>query len=86
MKSSRPGSNISTVEVTNISKNGFWILLHEKEYFLSYSTFPWFKKATIENICDVKLLNEHHLYWKNLDVDLEIASITNPENYPLFYR
>jgi hypothetical protein len=86
MKSSKLGLSTSTVEVTNISTNGFWILLNEKEYFLSYSIFPWFKKATIENICDVQLLNEQHLYWKKLDVDLEISSITKPEDYPLYFK
>jgi hypothetical protein len=83
MKSSTPGLSTSTVEVTNISAHGFWILLNEKEYFLSYSNFPWFKKATIDNICDVKLFTGQHLYWEKLDIDLDLASITNPENYPL---
>lgn len=86
MKSSKPGLNTSTVEVTNISANGFWILLNEKEYFLSFSHFPWFKKANVEKICDVQLINEQHLYWEKLDVDLELSSIVNPENYPLVFN
>jgi hypothetical protein len=80
------GANTLTIEVTNISAHGFWILMNEKEYFLSFTNFPWFKKATIDEICDVHLQNEQHLYWVKLDVDLELASIINPENYPLIYK
>jgi hypothetical protein len=80
------GINTLAVEVTNISAHGFWILLNGNEYFLAYSNFPWFKKATIDEIFDVHLINEQHLYWKKMDVDLELASITNPENYPLIYK
>ncbi len=86
MKSSTPGLITSIVEVTNISAHGFWILLDEKEYFLSYANFPWFKETTIDKICDVQLVNERHLYWEKLDVDLELSSISNPENYPLIFK
>jgi len=86
MKSLTHGLSTLSVEVTNISKHGFWILLNENEYFLSYPLFPWFKNATIDEICDVSLLNKHHLFWNKLDVDLELSSITNPEEYPLTYK
>ena len=86
MKYSRPGLSTSNVEVTNISVHGFWILLDEKEYFLSYLHFPWFEKASVEKICDVKIINEQHLYWTKLDINLELSSITNPENYPLVFK
>ena len=80
------GSNTLTVEVTNISVHGFWILLKGNEYFLDYSNFPWFKKATIDEICDVNLVNEEHLSWRKMDVDLELSCITNPQDYPLIYK
>jgi hypothetical protein len=86
MKLQKHGLNTLTVEVTNISAHGFWILLNENEYFLSYSNFPWFKKATIDEICNVQLLNEQHLFWEKLDIDLEFSSITNPDHYPLIYK
>jgi hypothetical protein len=78
--------NTLTVEVTNISAHGFWILMNENEYFLAYANFPWFKNATANDICDIHLLNEQHLYWKKMDVDVELSSIINPENYPLIYK
>ncbi len=41
-----PGAAISEVEVSNISKHGFWLLLDGDELFLPFREFPWFKKAT----------------------------------------
>jgi hypothetical protein len=86
MKSSMPGTSTLKVEVTNISSFGFWILLNEKEHFLSFTNFPWFKKATIDEICDVQALTDEHLFWKTMDIDLELSSIISPEKYPLIYK
>lgn len=81
-----PGRITSTIEVTHISAKGIWILANDSEYFLSYADFPWFKKATIEDILDVKLLSPTHLYWEKLDIDLDLDSIQFPEKYPLIYK
>jgi hypothetical protein len=35
-----PGTSTSAVEVTNISKHGFWLLLDGHELFLSFDHFP----------------------------------------------
>jgi hypothetical protein len=71
------------VEVTNISNHGLWILSDDKEFFLSYDNFPWFKNKTINDITTVKSFGEGHLYWKNLDVDLSLEMIEHPERFPL---
>lgn len=83
MKSKKNGASTSVVEVLNISPHGFWLLLYEQEYFLAFDHFPWFRQANIEALLDVQLPQPHHLYWPKLDVDLEVASIISPENYPL---
>src|SRR2546423_3143885 len=44
------GTTTSAVEVTNISKHGFWVLLGDEELLLPFEHFPWFKKATIEQL------------------------------------
>jgi hypothetical protein len=85
MTSSELGENTSAVEVTNISAHGFWLFVGEKEYFLPYEKFPWFKDARIGEVLDVKLLHGFHLHWPKLDVDLEIASLGDPERFPLMY-
>lgn len=83
MKSETLGSSTSEVEVSQISKHGFWLLLDEKEHFLSFENFPWFKNASVSAIQNVELLNAHHLYWSDLDVDLAVESIEHPEQFPL---
>jgi hypothetical protein len=40
-----PGTSTSTLEVTNVSKHGFWLLLDGRELFLPFEDFPWFKRA-----------------------------------------
>jgi Protein of unknown function (DUF2442) len=83
MKSETLGTSTSEVEVTQISKHGIWLLLHEKEHFLSFENFPWFNNAPVSAIHNVQLLNEHHLYWPELDIDLATQSIEQPERFPL---
>jgi len=40
MTSAAPGANISQVEVSNISRHGFWLLLDDEELFLPFAEFP----------------------------------------------
>ena len=85
MKSLENGKNISKPEITNISEHGFWVLLDKKEYFLPFDKYPWFKDAKISSLINVELLHSHHLHWPELDVDLSIGILDNPERYPLSY-
>ena len=77
------GTSTLAAEVTNVSKHCFWLLLGDEELAVPYAEFPWFKKATIEQISDVQRPAEDHLYWPQLDVDLSIESIRNSEAFPL---
>ena len=79
MKSETPGTNTSALEVTNISRHGFWLLVDGRELFLPFEEFPWFKQASIEAILAVERPRAHHLYWPQLDVDLTIDSIEHPQ-------
>jgi hypothetical protein len=82
-----PGTVISReVEVTNISRHGFWLLLEERELFLPFEHFPWFRSAPVEAILNVERPRSHHLYWPTLDIDLAVESIEHPERYPLVSR
>ena len=85
MRSQVAGRKISDVEVLNISRHGLWLFLNGKEFFLPFKDYPWFKRASVEAILNVELLHERHLYWPDLDVDLEIDSLENPDRYPLVY-
>jgi len=70
-------------EVTNISNHGLWILSNEKEFFLSFEDFPWFKDKTVHDITKVENFGQGHLYWENLDIDLSLDMIEHPERFPL---
>lgn len=78
-----PGIGTSAVEVTNISAHGFWVLLSDRELFLPFAEFPWFRSAPVGAILNVERPQLHHLYWPDLDIDLSVDSIEHPERYPL---
>ncbi|OGW13147.1 MAG: hypothetical protein A2035_08035 [Nitrospirae bacterium GWA2_42_11] len=82
MKLLKNGKNI-LVSVENISSFGIWLFVKGKEYFLSYDEYPYFKDQTLKSIQNVKLLHGFHLYWPDIDVDLEIDNLEHPEKYPL---
>ena len=86
MKSSGRGARISSVEVQGVLKNGVWLLVQGREYFLPFILYPWFKKAGRSAVQRVKLLHGRHLYWPALDVDVEVESLKHPNRYPLMYR
>ncbi|WP_419655484.1 DUF2442 domain-containing protein [Desulfosarcina variabilis] len=73
-------------EITNISKFGVWILISTGELFMPYDEFPWFKDASIDQIHNVQEPHPGHLYWPDLDVDLDVKSIIDPNQYPLKYK
>jgi hypothetical protein len=78
-----PGTSTSNAEITNISQHGFWILIDDRELFVPFDEFPWFRRATIEAILHLEQPHPCHLYWPDLDVDLSVESIEHPERYPL---
>jgi hypothetical protein len=45
--------------------------------------FPWFRQAPVSAILSVLRPQPHHLYWPELDVDLDLESIEHPERFPL---
>ena len=86
MISSKNGIDTLEVEVLNISPHGIWLYVKGKEYFLSYQDYPWFEESKVTDICEVELLHDTHLRWPQLDIDLEIESLDNPEKFPLKYQ
>ena len=86
MSSQQPGKNISNVEVTHVSSHGIWLLSGQKELFLPYDSFPWFKEISLSKILHVMELSPGHFYWPDLDVDLGLESIEHPERFPLKYK
>jgi len=83
MNSQPLGKHTSAVEVTNISSHGIWLITGDRELFISYDEFPWFKDVPIGRILNVQEPSPGHFYWPDLDVDLGIESIEHPERFPL---
>jgi len=79
-----PGTSISQIEVTNVDSQRIWLFVEEKEYFLSYENYPWFKESKLSDILNVELYSGGHIYWPALDIDLSINILENPKRYPLF--
>ncbi len=83
MNSRALGKNTSEVEVANVSSHGVWLLAHERELFMSYEDFPWFKDVPVGKILNVEESSPGHFYWPDLDVDLTAEIIEHPERFPL---
>jgi hypothetical protein len=80
------GASTSGVEVSHVSKHGFWLLLKDEELLVSFAEFPWFKEVSIEQLSKVELPSDNHLYWPQLDIDICVDSIRNPKAFPLISK
>ena len=83
MRSATLGKRTLAVEVTNVSPSGVWLLLDGQEVFASFRDFPWFAKATIQQISDLRRPSLHHLHWPALDVGLPVESLDHPDRFPM---
>jgi len=83
MKSVVHGPSTSGAEVANISPHGFWLSVGGEELFLPFQVFPWFRSATVAQILGVTMPGPDHLFWPELDIDLSVESVRNPEAFPL---
>lgn len=84
--SSKIGKISSKCEVVNISPFGIWLLFGSKEYFLDHKRYPWFRGAKVEQVLNVKAVGKEHIRWPNLDIDLHLDSLENPDRYPLIFK
>ena len=80
------GTSTSAVEVTHVFKGGFWLLLDGEELLVPFTDFPWFRNATIDQISMVEWPSRNHLYWPQLDIDISVESIRDPEAFPLISK
>lgn len=83
MTSPAPGKPTSAVEVTHVSSHGVWLLASERELFLPYEDFPWFRDVPIGQVLNVREPSPGHYYWPDIDVDLSVQMIEHPERFPM---
>ncbi len=86
MNSKATGNVTSQTEITHISSHGVWLLTGDKELFMSYTDFPWFKDEPIGKVLNITEPTPGHFYWPDLDVDLGIESIEYPERFPFVVK
>ncbi len=60
-----------------------WLLVRDRELFLPYDEFPWFRDHPIKPVQNVEEPRQGHFYWPELDVDLTEDIIGHPERFPL---
>ena len=85
-RSAPPGETTLAIEFENRTDEGFWLLLGAERLFVQFSDFPWFRHAPDSRLRNVERPHADRLYWPELDVDLAIESIRNPQAFPLVSR
>ena len=74
------------VRILELSSHGFWVDLGNERLYAGFADFPWFAGASAEQIGDVQRPSVDHLYWPALNVDLSVASLRDPQAFPMVAR
>jgi Protein of unknown function (DUF2442) len=77
------GAATSLPTATDFSPEGFKLLLDGESFFVPFSRFPWFRGVDAIHLQRVTRPSAQHLCWPDLDVDLSLASLRDPEAFPL---
>ena len=85
MDSSKIGINTSVCDITGIYDLGFWVLVEGREYFVPFSEYPGFKDSSVNQILKVKYLPPSQLHWVEIDMDIELQALAQPESFPLIF-
>lgn len=86
MISLKNGTDILEYEITNIERFGIWLLTDDKEYYIKFEDYPALKKASIEQILNVKKISPTQFRWPDIDEDIELEALEQPEKYILRYE
>jgi hypothetical protein len=72
----------SAAELKRVSSHGFSLLIGDEELRLPFKRFPWFRRATIDQLSHVEWHAPGHLYWPTLAVDLSVDFIREEAAQP----
>jgi hypothetical protein len=79
------GENTSPAEITGLTAIGLWLLAGDREYFVPFADYPTFRQATVEQIVNLHQPAPDQLCWPDLDIDIELPALDEPERFPLAY-
>ncbi len=82
----KSGIATSVCEVTGINDLGFWVLAGDCEYFVPFSAYPEFKESSVNQILNIRFFPPSQLSWIELDIDIELPSLSKPESFPLAFK
>jgi hypothetical protein len=71
------------VSPTIVAHLGFWLLADDQEYFVPFSDYPVFNRATVAQIYAIQRLGPRQFHWPQLDADIELDALEHRERYPL---
>lgn len=86
MNSLPNGTCISESNVTNITGLGIYILIEDKEYFIPFRDYPILLDSTVSQLMNMTFHPPFQLRWDDLDVDIELQALEQPESFPLIFR
>ena len=86
MNLSKNGTDTLINSVTNITSHGFWVIVNETEYFVSFNEYPGFRKASVDSIFNMTILSPGQLNWLDLDIDIELDALKDPDKFPLQFK
>jgi hypothetical protein len=74
MKTGKPGKVTSTAELSNVSTHGMWLLVDERELYLPFDQFPWFREVPIAQLSRVERPTPDHSRWPSRSTRSTIRS------------
>ena len=64
-----PGTSTSRPEVVQLTPAGLWLAWCDTELYLDHDRFPWFRRASVDQVFNVIEERDGHFHWPDLDVD-----------------
>jgi hypothetical protein len=86
MVSNSSGQSTPIYQVTAIGAQGFWLLEGDAEYFVPFGDYPVFRTATVSQIFALQRLAPGQYHWPELDADVELAALQQPDRFPLLFK
>ena len=86
MSLSKNGTITTDCELASINDLGLWILIDDKEYFIPFKDYPGFRESSLYQIFNIRYYPSGQLCWTDLDIDIDLKSLSEPESFPLIWK